>query len=305
MTSKARESFLTGIEALRTSIDTPLVSGGDTVGSFLRRGLTIVAYNLLEAFMVERLEETATHVNAGIGHFSDLPERLKKAATQDLLKVANAQLQWSTDDLSSLVSYTRELGECLAASSGALRLSPLMWQWSGSNMSADDYHKTLRLFHVKDPWDTIKHLAGRIGVSMPDARATMVALSRERNNCAHRSSYSVSNLFIRAIPNQILTLGLGADMSVSVAAHQIRQADPQFHNDEKWFHPGRITFRFVQQRSGTWAEVVEGRTRAVRLTSDQNAAIRAALGAAYGKSQLVVVQDGARRILDWAYPEFS
>src|SRR4051812_32601475 len=83
--SKARESFLDGLDALRQSIDTPLVTGADTVGSFLRRGLTVVSYNLLEAFMTERLEETAAYINGGLSHFADLPDRIKKAATQELL----------------------------------------------------------------------------------------------------------------------------------------------------------------------------------------------------------------------------
>lgn len=304
MVSKARASFIVGIEALRASIDTPLVTGGDTVGAFLRRGLTIVSYNLLEAFIAERLAEVANYVNSGLGHFSDLPDRLKRAATQELLRVANAQLQWSTEDLASLVDYTTSLGECLAASSGSLRLSPLMWQWSGSNMSAADFYRTLRLFHVNDPWTTVRELAARVGLPMPDPQTTLASLSRERNKCAHQSSYSVSNLFIRAVPNQLLTLALGADMGISVAAHRIYQADPSFYGDDRWFFSGRVGFRFVQERKGNWAEVLEGKSRATRVSGDRTNAVRAALAAAHGKSQIVVAQDAARRPLDWAYPEF-
>jgi len=301
--SKARESFLVGLEALRQSIDTELVKGSDTIGSFLRRGLTIISYNLLEAFVAERLVEIATHVNAGFGHFSDLPDRMKRAATQELLKVANSQLQWSGDDLSSIVDFATSVGESLAASSGALRLSPLMWQWTGSNMSSEDFHRALRLFHVKDPWDTIKQLAARIGASLPDPKSTLVGLARERNKCAHQSSYSVSNLFIRAVPNQVLLLGLGADMSISVSANRIHQADPAFYGDEKWFHPGRVRFRFVSERKGKWAEIVEGRARAIRVSADRDAAVKDAIDAARGKSEIVVIQNTARQTLDWTHPE--
>lgn len=304
MPSKARESFLAGIQALRKSIDTDLVSGNDTVGSFLRRGLTIVSYNLLEAFIAERLNEVAIHVNSGLGHFSDLPDRMKRAATQELLRVANSQLQWSNDDLNSVIDYTASVGECLAASSGPLRLSPLMWQWTGSNMSTEDFQRTMRLFHVREPWETLKQLTARLGNLLPDPKATLSGLARERNKCAHQSSYSVSNLFIRAIPNQVLSLGLGADMSISVSANRIHLADSSFYNDEKWFHPGRVSFRFVNQRKGGWAEMVEGRPTAARVNRDRDAAVRAALHAARGKLQIVVVQDTARQTLDWAYPEF-
>ncbi len=74
---------------MRQSLNSPLVRAGDAVGSFLRRGLTIVSYNLLEAFVAERVEEVAKHINSGISHFGDLPDPLQKAATVDVVRVAN------------------------------------------------------------------------------------------------------------------------------------------------------------------------------------------------------------------------
>jgi len=302
--SRARESFLTGLVALRDSIDSPLISGGDAVGSFLRRGLTIVSYNLLEAFIGERLEEVASYINGGLSHFSDLPDRIKRAAAQELLGIAQSKVRRIGPDLSDVLAYTTEVGQSLAASGGPLRLSPLMWQWTGSNMAVDDFHRTMRLFHIKNPWDTVRDISIRIGSPMPDPRVTLGGLLRERNLCAHRSSYSVSNLWIRAVPTQLLILALSADIGISVAASRMHAADPVFYQDDGWFSPNRIVLRFVHQRRNAWAEVLEGRQRAIRVNADVVIATRAAMSAALGRSQVVVVQDMARQTIDWAYPDF-
>ncbi|RZU49350.1 hypothetical protein EV385_1095 [Krasilnikovia cinnamomea] len=303
MASKARKSLITGVEALRQSLVSSLVSGSDTVGQFLRRGLTIVSYNLLEAFMVERTTEIAGHVNSGLSHFSDLPPKLQKAAAHDLLRIANSQLQWSTSDLASILDYTRDVGESLASTAGALRLSPLMWQWSKSNMSVDDYTRTLRLFHVDQPWDTVGEIARRVGMPMHDPRSVLHNLLQERNKCAHQSSYVVSNLFVRTIPGQIIQLALAADIAMSVAAERMRQADASFYSDEKWFTASRITFRFVQKRSKQWADVPEGASRAKRVGPDVQTVMRYAMTNAKGQMQVVVATDAARQVLDWVYPE--
>src|ERR1700729_3202337 len=93
MPGSARSQFLAGLRALRQSLDNPLVSASDDVGAFLRRGLTIVSYNLLESFMSARLEELAKHINSGYTHFIDLPDRLQRAATLDVLRFANSRMQ--------------------------------------------------------------------------------------------------------------------------------------------------------------------------------------------------------------------
>ena len=198
MPGSARSQFLTGLEALRQSLDSPLVRASDDVGAFLRRGLAIVSYNLPESFMSARLEELAAHINSGLTHFADLPDRLQRAATLDVLKFANSRMQRSRWDPASAFPFMTEIGESLVASSGPVRLSSLTWQWQGSNMSADDLQRAMRLFHVESPWQTIEDFSNRTGSPMPDPKKTVEGLHRERNASAHNSGYQVSNLWIRA-----------------------------------------------------------------------------------------------------------
>jgi hypothetical protein len=303
LSGDARRAFLTSLESLRQSLDSPLVSAGDDVGSFLRRGLTIVSYNLLEAFVSDRVDEVAKHVNSGVAHFGDLPNLLQKAATVDVLRVANSRVQRGGWDLAATTAFATEVGNSLAASSGPLRLSSLTWQWPGSNMNAEDIRRALRLFHVASPWSTIENFTARTGATMPDPNATLVGLLRERNLCAHESTYQVSNLWIRAVPHQLQVIGMGIDIAISVAAHEIHVGRRDYLDDKDWMSPGRVKFRFVEGRGSKWAEILEGSSRAAHVNTNKDFLLQGAINSARGKHQVVVVKDRNRQLIDWIYPE--
>ncbi|TDD20740.1 hypothetical protein [Nonomuraea diastatica] len=303
MSGDARREFLSGVEALQKSLGTPLVSGGDAVGEFLRRGLAIVSYNLLEAFVSSRLVEIADHINSGIAHFSDLPENLQRASALDLLSVANSKARRARMDVQAAVAFAGSVGASLAANSGPIRLSPLMWEWEGSNMNAEDVQRALRLFHVEKPWETIREVTRRTGFHIPDPKTTLVGLLRERNLSAHSSSYPVSNLWIRAVPNQLQTLGMSFDILISIAANQINLANSAFFGDDKWITPSRLSFRFVRERVATWAEILEGKNRAAHVNQDRELAIRNAILASKGKFEVVIVQNSSMQVIDWVYPD--
>lgn len=303
MSGDARRNFINGLVALQQSLNTPLVSGTDAVGEFLRRGLAIVSYNLLEAFVSNRLIEVADHINSGVSHFSDLPESLQKAAALDLLRIANSKARRARMDVQTAVSFAASVGESLAASSGPVRLSPMTWEWEGSNMSAEDVQRALRLFHVETPWDTIKEISRRAGFNIPDPKTTLVGLLRERNKSAHDSSYQVSNLWIRAVPNQLLMIGMGIDIAISVAANQIHLANSLFLKNEKWVNANKLAFRFIRQRPGAWAELLEGRTRAVHVNKDREHLVKNAVVASKGKLEIIVIQNVSQQTVDWIYPD--
>lgn len=303
MSGDARRAFVQNLTALRKSLDSPLVSSGDSVGSFLRRGLTIVSYNLLEAFIADRLAEIADYVNGGVVHFGDLPDRLQRAASFDVLRVANSRIQRGVLDLTSMLAFTASLGQSLAASSGPLKLSSLTWQWAGSNMTADDVHRAMRLFHVESPWGTIEELSKRMGVLIPDPKETLKGLLRERNRSAHESTYEVSNLWIRAVPHQLQVIGMGADIAMSVAAHQMHIGANDFLQNDNWMSSDRLKLRFVQERSKQWAETLEGSSRAAHVNADKETLIKTAINSARGSQQVVVVKDRTLQLIDWIYPE--
>jgi hypothetical protein len=301
VSSPARDSFLTALAAFRQSADEPAVRGSDTSADFLRRGLTVAGFNLLETFISQRLEECATFLNSGHVQFLDLPERLQRQAIINTIRVAAARLRRPEDDIAVLRTFSRDVGDSLAAVGTSLQLSSMTWLWEGSNMPPAHYHDTLKRFHVDRPWNTGADLAGRLGFVQPDLEDALRNLAAERHKCAHEPLYGVTSLWLRSIPNRILALAAVFDVLVSAAAVQLRSGDAAFIADDAWLTRTRIVLRFVRERATGAAEVLEGRSRARRVSKDADALFREAVGRA-SSGETVVRQDLHGQLVTWDTP---
>ncbi|MHB8641639.1 MAG: hypothetical protein ACYDA3_01950 [Gaiellaceae bacterium] len=283
------------------SADERAVMRGDAAGGFLRRGLTVAGFNLLETFVSQRLNEFAAFLNAGHVQFLDLPEKLQRHSIVNTVRVANSRLRRPEDDLNLLRGFSREVGESLAAVGTSLQLSAMTWLWEGSNMAPANYHDTLRRFHVYQPWQTGGELATRLGIVQPDLERALRDLAQERHKSAHEALYGVTPLWLRSIPNRILTLAAVFDILASVACVQLRAGDPAFMQDDEWLTSARIRLRFVRERTRGAAEILEGRTRASRVSDDAARLFGEAVGRA-AQGEVVVRQDMQEQVATWDVP---
>ncbi|WP_153001419.1 hypothetical protein [Microbacterium testaceum] len=256
------------------------------------------AYNLLEAFIEARLAELTTHINQGHLHFADLPDRVQKQATRNLLGVANARARRIPD--ADLRGFVQAVGESLSAVNGAINLSSLTWMWSGSNMGASDYAAVLKSFHVESPWTSTAALSARIGASATDPQSELEAFAQERHRAAHDSTHQVSNLSIGLAIDRLVTFSITLDSFASVGAAALRRADAAFLGDKDWT-TSVIGVRRVKQRAADWAEYTENGTTAFRVGSDRHTVTMAAAQRCSDQDVLVVT-DSTGQIIDWSVP---
>ena len=311
MASPARAAFLGGFRAFQTALDEPSVRAANDTGQFLRRGLTVAAYNLLETFVIDRTSEIAAHINAGETQFLDLPERLQRRAITNTIAVANSQLRFDRRELSELRTYSLTLGGSLSTVGHALDLSPLTWLWPGSNMAAWDLRDALRFLHVDQPWQNLRRIAGRMSFVIDDFNgdalnfeAELAALAQERHRCAHVASYGVTTVWLRAVPEQILRYAVGFDALGSASAELLRRGDPHMLANRRWMHDGRVQLRFVRERGVDYAEYVEGRARAHRTGPDRSALLAAAAGRC-GQGEILVEQARTKDVVSWSIPSID
>jgi len=298
VTSSARSALTRSLEGLRTASLSPAVRATDPSGEILRRGVAVSAYNLLEAFIEARLAELTIYINQGHLHFADLPERVQKQATRNLLDVANARARRIPD--ADLRDFVRAVGESLSAVHGAVNLSSLTWMWSGSNMRTSDFGAVLKSFHVEAPWPSIAALSARIGLNAGDPMADLDAFAQERHRAAHDSTHQVSNLWIGLAIDHLVKFSVTLDAFASVGAAAMRRGDAAFLADKNWTS-SVIGIRRVKARSNSWAEYTENGTSAFRVGTDlhvvtMNAAQRCS------EKDLLIVTDATGQVIDWSIP---
>ncbi|GAA1799528.1 MAG: hypothetical protein LCH77_13900 [Actinobacteria bacterium] len=260
MASVARDSFLSGIRALEDLCAEPIATDMTARGSVLRRGLVVSAYNLLETFVMERTTELLRHAGAGPTQFTDLNEGQRKKALRNMLQVASARVFRGDWDLSSLGHLAGELGASLSPS-GGLGLHPYAFLWEGSNMSPDGLRETLRMWHVKSPFEQLRLLSGALGFDILkplgggqiDLKEDLKELMQMRHRCAHDSSAVVSGLELRAIPNRILRVAAPFDVLASSGAQHLRVGTSGYLADDDFVSAPSIEIRVIEARSQAWA----------------------------------------------------
>jgi hypothetical protein len=308
VTSLARDSFLSGIRAFVAACDLQPVRAHDDVGLLLRRGMTVAAYNLLETFLDDRLLELATHVNGGSTQFLDLPERLQKRSISQTLAVAAVRLRRSALDIADLRAYSQSVGTSLSAVGSALALSPLMWAWTGSNLSSDDVSTMLKSFQVESPWNAALGLAGRLGFQTVDLNRDAIdlkedldALATERHKSAHVASHSITSLWLRAVPDRLSRIAVSVDVMASAGAHLLRVGDAAMLAGQSFDPASRLRFRFVRERSRDFAETLEGKTKAYRVSPDGDQ-LYAAARSRCADLEVAVRQGPASDVRNWSMP---
>jgi hypothetical protein len=309
--SVARNAFLERVTAFELALEVPQVRAGDLSGDFLRRGLTVAAFNLLEYFLEARLEELTAHINGGGTFFVDLPPKLQEAAIVNTLAVASEHVGRRRQELElpALRTYAEGVGNSLASVGRAVAISPLTWAWTGSNLSVEAFKTILRKFHAADIWVNLADLETRMGQvakgQTVDVRERLDSLTKARHSAAHDTTSGVTTLWLRGVPKQIRLIALGFDLLASLGAHSLRLANPQFLADDMWITSDRLRIRSIKQRRRDYAEYVEagGITpqRAFRAGRDGDSVFLAAFRRC-ADNEVVVRQNLTGEIVSWAFP---
>jgi hypothetical protein len=129
----------------------------------------------------------------------------------------------------------------------------------------------------------------------------LAVLASERHKCAHVASHGVTTVWLRAVPDQILRYAASFDSLASVSAHLLRTSDPRILRDERWMNDARVKLRFVRERARGYAEVVEGKSRATRTSTDCGLLVAGASGRC-GASEVLVEQNRAGAVVAWSVP---
>lgn len=308
MVSSARDGFLAELRAFVSASAEQSVTASTSVGGFLRRGMSVASFNLLESFLDNRVAELAVHVNGGRTQFLDLPERLQRRAILQTLEVANARLRRGTLPTQDLRLFARTIGQNLSAVANDMNLSAFTWLWSGSNVSADEVGQMFSFFQIDKAWTEALIIAGKLGYATGDIdgsdidlKADFAELAVNRNNSAHVASHTVTSLWLRAMPDRIMRIAVATDVMVSASAHLIRTGDPVFLSGQKWRPSDRIRYRFVRERSKDFGEYVGEAKRASRTSVDGDGLF---VDASFRciEFEVLVRQDVAGNVVNWSIP---
>ena len=221
--STARTNFLRDIQALAEAVTLPMVgsAAGLTVEpgvSVLRRGATITGLVMLEAFVRDRTEEVLGELQHWPARFEDLPRKFRDRATIEALphieKFAKMLRRQGGDYESEVIT---QICRMASMSSRAFKFTKYVAGDYTGNLSEKGAEDLLRVFQVKNCWDSMRNLSLDVGFGVPSVKEILTAIIRNRHQSAHSVGYTPPTGDVIGLPQNLTLVGMCIDSALSAS----------------------------------------------------------------------------------------
>lgn len=175
-------------------------------------------------------------------------------------------------------------------------------------MTPDDLQHCLKMWHIAGPYQSLRAAAITAGYNMLDSlgkeislRDDLNSITQLRHNCAHQSTYQVSNTVLRTLPHRIKRIACPFDMLASQSAALLRSGDTHYLQNSDAVDATTLVSLTIRQRDRGYALVKQGRSRAIRTDSTIEPLLSRAAEIIQNSAVggIVFVHDTSGDLLDW------
>ena len=221
-----RTNFLRRLQAILNACDEPLlVNSADAAhterAKQLRCGLCVMIFSALEEFVRERVAHALGGLTPVSLPFAMLPLKLQVAATQTALQSLAFQAQYM-EDAQKLASLRAEFKKLATAGENHYSISRYSFSNSKTNVQTAEIFDVLDALMVDKPWEAIYHLAKRFQIgTLNPAKQEFEQLSIARHSAAHKQSFDIPNIDLKAKVSTAMSIGIAFDVVLSCAVDNL------------------------------------------------------------------------------------
>ena len=221
--SLARSTYIKEVHALSAAVSSPDVgTDSDPLGnpgaSVLRRGATIAGLVMLETFLRDRTEEILTELQNWPARYKDLPDRFRDRATIEALphivKYARLLKRQKNDYETEIL---KQVGKIASMSPPVFKFTKFVAGDYTGNLSEEGTKDLLRVFQVKNCWESMKLLGSDIGLGVPSLKEIHNSIIRNRHLSAHSASHHPPAGDVIDLPKNLTLIGICLDTALSVS----------------------------------------------------------------------------------------
>ncbi|RDV16866.1 hypothetical protein DXT99_01770 [Pontibacter diazotrophicus] len=301
----AKSDLFTRLQYLNAAVNLPtLIDNGinitehNGVANLLRKGLGIVAFNILEDFIKDKsLESLNTLSNSGLA-FDNLTSFLQDSAiigALNALAFRSNMLKKESSDWRTLIQ--EETLKIHSTSREMYEISKYSLVYAGSNISANEIADLLKAFGMSGGWGLMKEVSDGIGGGLPDlAQAYKNAASR-RHNAAHTASFQYDYVWIANIKNEILTIAAALDILLTARCRQVNSN--LIKKIEEHDIRSALNYRFLEPKNTTYRETTSIGGRSKKNWPSLQNAITTIKPNLVTRNEFLIILDSSRRIEDW------
>lgn len=268
-----------------------------------RNGLTVVAFAILEDFIKTRTGEILERVGSGLSSFSELPQKLRVAATAGVVRALKHQERFLNEKQIDYFSYHQRHSALVASTQNAgFEISPIAFGFDQTNINSDTVSHILKSFNVKEPWNTIETIAQHVGVGAPALKEAYENAVARRHKAAHQANADIESSDLLDFSPEILGIALGVDLSLSLSLRKLMDRDQSFLNGNL-VSSKQVGIRLISPEGKGWRELVVGNKRASFRSRDLDTLLTDCCRRAKVREEAVILQD-TRQIPEYWYTPF-
>ncbi len=303
----AKTDFIERIRCLDLSIETEAVQNKalterehNSIARMLRNGLAVVSFASLEDFIKKRSSEAMTEISRCTISFTELPEKLQKAATYEVLSALNYQLSLLDKDDKS--AYVQEHALKIASTATPnFELSSHTFAHSQANVSNTSIGDILKSFNVDDPWRQMSQIASNLGLTATLSLSELYrSAALRRHKAAHVAGADTPPNDIQQFVKEAFAIAITFDALLSKSIQKLTENDNAFVRGGQKLNSNSISYRTIRFADGRWKEYQGSRERAFRTSTDLQLLERDARRRALNSKDLIVEFDENGLVSNWA-----
>lgn len=301
----AKNELFERLEHLDTAINLPQMmdegvarSSHNGVANLLRKGIGIVAFNILEDFIKNRAYEALDFVSNSNVAFEKLPDSLQIASIAgalDALAFKAKLVKKTGGDWKLLVQD--EAFKIHSTKMSPYALSQFSFFSANSNIGDSEVPDLLKAFGISGGWSQIKVVSDSIGGGLPDLSQAYKNAATRRHSAAHVASFRYEYQWLKEIKKEILVIAASLDLLLTGRCRQISSNLGKTlveHNISD-----ALKYRFLEKDGALYRETTEIGGRAKKRWDSLNGAITALSGSLIKRNEFLMILDDTRRISDW------
>ncbi len=295
-----RLRYLDSAASLPELIDIGIAqSEHNSIANLLRKGLSIVAFNILEDFVKNKANESLDILAASGISFANLPTDLQEYSISGALSSLNFQSSiLKKDNHQDYKLVIQQETQKIASTIGhPYNLSRFSLLSSQSNVVTREVNEFLKAFAIPNGWAKLKSISDAIGGGIPDLAQAFNLAAQRRHSSAHSASFYYNQSWLSNLKSEILSICASIDIVITARCRQANRNHtiPLANNNLD----SELNYRFLEMHGSIFKETKTVGGRSLKNWTDLQTALTHHSLRIVGKKEFVIILDARRRIMDW------
>ncbi|MCE7579459.1 hypothetical protein LZS94_18240 [Aliivibrio fischeri] len=301
----ARSDFISRIKYLNVALNSPDAinvglgnSEHNGAANLIRKGLGIVAFNILEDFIKAKSSEALDSIAASGIAYSNLPPKLQEATTLGALKALAFRAQIEKRDGGDWMGMIHSETEHIHSTSlQPFSLSKYSFASEKPNVGSQDISDLLKAFEISKGWDRLKEVSDNILGGVPNLSDAYKNAADRRHNAAHSTDFEYEHSWLSNIEGELISIAASIDILLTALCREVDKNIVLKLNQHNLTNA--LKYRFLVFESNVYKEKLNINSNSIKNWSTLEDAVNYLQPKLVTREEFLIVHNASGRVVNW------